>query len=61
MQRYYSHVEFLFSPDLFVVGGGVSKHHPEFLPLLSLQTPIVPAAFRNNAGLLGAAALAARF
>jgi polyphosphate glucokinase len=61
LQRYYSHVEFLFSPDLFVVGGGVSKHHAEFLPLLSLQTPIVPAAFRNNAGLLGAAALAARF
>lgn len=61
LQRYYSHVEFLFSPDLFVVGGGVSKHHQEFLPLLSIDTPIVPAAFRNNAGLLGAAALAARF
>ena len=61
LQRYYSHVEFLFSPDLFIVGGGVSKHHHEFLPLLSLDTPIVPAAFRNNAGLLGAAALAARF
>ena len=61
LQRYYSHVEFLFSPDLFIVGGGVSKHHQAFLPLLSLDTPIVPAAFRNNAGLLGAAALAARF
>ena len=61
LQRYYSHVEFLFSPDLFVVGGGVSKHHHEFLPLLSLDTPIVPATVRNNAGLLGAAALAARF
>jgi polyphosphate glucokinase len=61
LQRYYSHVEFLFSPDLFVVGGGVSKHHQEFLPLLSLDTPIVPAEFRNNAGLLGAAALAAKF
>jgi polyphosphate glucokinase len=61
LQRYYSHVEFLFSPDLFIVGGGVSKHHQEVLPLLSLDTPIVPATFRNNAGLLGAAALAARF
>jgi|SRR5215207_1569677 len=60
LQRYYSHVEFLFSPDLFVVGGGVSKHHEQFLPLLKLATPIVPATFRNNAGLLGAAALAAR-
>ncbi|BDZ53194.1 polyphosphate--glucose phosphotransferase [Agromyces marinus] len=61
LQRYYAHVEFLFSPDLFVVGGGVSKHHERFLPLLELATPIVPAVHRNNAGILGAAALAARF
>lgn len=58
LQRYYSHVEFIFSPDLFVVGGGVSKHHEEFLPLLDLKTPIVPAVHRNNAGIIGAAALA---
>lgn len=60
LQRFYSHVEFLFSPTLFVVGGGVSKHHEEFLPLLRLRTPIVPATLRNNAGLMGAAALASR-
>jgi polyphosphate glucokinase len=60
LQRYYSHVEFLFSPDLLIVGGGVSKHHAEFLPLLDLRAPIVPAALRNNAGILGAAALAVR-
>lgn len=60
LQRFYAHVEFLFSPDLFVVGGGVSKHHEEFLPLLDLRTPIVPATLRNNAGLMGAAALAHR-
>ncbi|KRE23392.1 polyphosphate--glucose phosphotransferase [Agromyces sp. Soil535] len=60
LQRYYSFVEFLFSPDLFVVGGGVSKHHEEFLPLLDLRTPIAPAVHRNNAGILGAAALAIR-
>lgn len=58
LQRYYSHLEFLFHPDLFIVGGGVSKHADEFLPLLSLDTPIVAAAHRNNAGILGAAALA---
>jgi polyphosphate glucokinase len=58
LQRYYSHVEMLFSPDLFIVGGGVSKHHQEFLPLLELRSPIVPAELRNNAGILGAAALA---
>ncbi|MEZ3161042.1 polyphosphate--glucose phosphotransferase [Microbacterium sp. BWT-B31] len=58
LQWYYSHLEFLFTPDLFVVGGGVSKHSQEFLPLLTLKTPIVPAVHRNNAGIIGAAALA---
>jgi len=58
LQWYYSRLEFLFSPDLFVVGGGVSKHATEFLPLLRLNTPIVPAVHRNNAGIIGAAALA---
>lgn len=61
LQKYYSTLERLFSPDLFIVGGGVSKHHEEFLPLLSLQTPIVPAVHRNNAGILGSAALAVKF
>ena len=58
LQWYYSHIEFLFSPDLFVVGGGVSKHSDQFLHLLELTTPIVPAVHRNNAGIIGAAALA---
>ena len=60
LQRYYSRVEALFSPALFVVGGGVSKESTEFLPLLKLNTPIVPAEHRNNAGILGAAWLASR-
>ncbi|AZZ48836.1 ROK family protein [Rathayibacter rathayi] len=58
LQRYYSHLEALLWPDLFIVGGGISKHYEEFLPLLDLRTPIIPAALRNNAGILGAAALA---
>ena len=58
LQAYYNHLEFLFSPDLFIVGGGVSKHADEVLPLLDLQTPIVPARHRNTAGIIGAAALA---
>lgn len=58
LQKYYETLEFLFSPDLFIVGGGVSKSYQEFLPLLKLTTPIVPAVHRNNAGILGAAALA---
>lgn len=57
LQWYYSYIEFLFSPDLFVVGGGVSKHADKFLPLLDLNTEIVAAVHRNNAGIIGAAAL----
>ncbi len=58
LQRYYSHVEDLLWPDLIVVGGGVSKKHEKFLPLLDLRTPIVPAQLRNDAGIIGAASLA---
>ncbi|MGO2683096.1 MAG: polyphosphate--glucose phosphotransferase [Microbacterium sp.] len=59
LQVFFSHVEFLFTPDLFVVGGGVSKHPEKFIPLLELNTPIVPAIHRNSSGIIGAASLAA--
>ncbi|MBJ7281079.1 MAG: ROK family protein [Rhodoluna sp.] len=55
LQKYYSHLEALLTPDLIIVGGGVSKEHEFFLPLLKIKTPIVPAANRNSAGILGAA------
>jgi len=58
LQVYYSTLEKLFTPDLFIVGGGVSKSHEQFLPLLKLKTEIVPAALQNSAGIIGAAALA---
>ncbi|UQX86708.1 ROK family protein [Jatrophihabitans telluris] len=59
VQRYMSHVEALFSPDLFIVGGGVSKDADRWVPLLELQTPIRPAQLLNNAGIVGAAMAAA--
>ena len=59
LQRYYSQLEALLWPDLIVVGGGVSKDSDQFLPLLKLRTPIVPARLRNKAGIIGAAYLAA--
>jgi polyphosphate glucokinase len=59
LQRYFRVVEDLLWPDLIVVGGGVSRRHEAFLPLLDLRTPIVPAELRNAAGIVGAAALAA--
>ncbi|MFC4223656.1 polyphosphate--glucose phosphotransferase [Lysinibacter cavernae] len=58
LQVFFDQIEALFTPDLFIVGGGVSKSHEKFLPLLKLNTPIVPAELRNNAGIMGAAALA---
>ena len=59
LQTYYSKLEALFSPDLIIVGGGVSKQHEEFLPKLKLKAEIVPAQKRNSAGILGAAWAAA--
>jgi polyphosphate glucokinase len=58
LTTYYRTLEHLFSPDLFVVGGGVSKSSDEFLPLIDIETEIVPAALGNNAGIIGAAMLA---
>lgn len=61
LRRYFTHVEMLFSPDLFVIGGGVSKHPEKFLPYFEedVATPIVMATLRNNAGIVGAAIWAA--
>ncbi|GAB2868765.1 polyphosphate--glucose phosphotransferase [Nocardioides pacificus] len=60
LSTYYQTLERLFSPELFVVGGGISKRSKEFLPLLDLDTPIVPATLLNKAGVVGAALFASR-
>ena len=57
---YLAHMQAYIWPDLIIVGGGVSKKHDKFLPLLQLSTDIVPAQMRNKAGIIGAA-LAARY
>lgn len=59
LQTYYNELVKLFHPDLIIVGGGVSKEYKDFLPLIELDIPIVPAKLRNNAGIMGAATLAA--
>jgi polyphosphate glucokinase len=62
VDRYLRYLEALFSPDLFIVGGGVSKKADKFLPHLSVRTPVVPALLRTEAGIVGAAlAAAARY
>jgi len=57
LTKYYRTLEKLFSPDLFVVGGGVSKDAAEFLPLVDISTEIIPATLRNQAGIIGAAVI----
>jgi len=58
LERYYLHLIRLFSPDLFLVGGGVSKAPELFLPHIDIPVPIRTAALLNNAGIQGAAFLA---
>src|SRR6185503_3920826 len=52
-------MERLFWPDLFIIGGGISKVSEKYIPLLNIETPVVPAQLLNEAGIVGAA-LAAR-
>jgi polyphosphate glucokinase len=54
------HVEHLFSPQLIIIGGGISRQHRKFLrPKALARTRVVPAQLRNEAGIVGAACLAA--
>jgi polyphosphate glucokinase len=59
VDKYMKHVEALFTPDLFVVGGGVSKDAAKWVPRLDLHTPVKPAELLNDAGIVGAAIAAA--
>jgi len=61
LKKYLAHLEMLFSPDLFVLGGGVSRKPEKFLPHIhGISAEIVPAELQNNAGIVGAAMAAAR-
>jgi polyphosphate glucokinase len=56
LDDYFAHVEMLFSPQLIIVGGGVSRKADKFLPLLKpLRAEVVPAQLQNDAGIIGAA------
>ena len=59
LQRYFSALDAYLWPDLIVVGGGVSRKAEKFLPLLDIRAPIVAASLQNEAGIVGAALLAA--
>lgn len=55
VNEFLERMELLFSPDLFIIGGGVSKKHQKFIPLLHTRAEIVPAQLLNDAGIIGAA------
>ncbi|MFF0449375.1 polyphosphate--glucose phosphotransferase [Streptomyces sp. NPDC004609] len=56
VQKYLAHLEMLFSPELFVLGGGVSRKADKFVPHIEgIRAEIVPAELRNDAGIVGAA------
>ena len=59
VNRYLQHLELLFTPDRFVIGGGVSKRFDKFADQLDVRAEVVPAELRNQAGIVGAALVAA--
>lgn len=59
VQEYLAYMEFLFSPDLFIIGGGISRKFDKFQKYLTTRAEIVPAQLGNDAGIVGAA-MAAR-
>lgn len=57
--EYLHHLERLFSPDLFILGGGESKYFESYKEQLQTNARVVPAKLLNNAGIIGAAQYAA--
>lgn len=55
LNKYFEALENLFWPDLFIIGGGISKESEKYLPLLTIETPVVTAQLLNEAGIVGAA------
>jgi len=58
LSEYFNHIEFLFSPQRIIIGGGVSKKHDKFLKYIDVRAEVIPAELLNEAGIIGAAAAA---
>ncbi|MEJ7748710.1 MAG: ROK family protein [Candidatus Limnocylindrales bacterium] len=59
VDEHLQRIEDLMWPSLFILGGGVSKNAERFVPRLQRRTPVVAARLRNDAGIIGAAIVAA--
>ncbi|MFC9662439.1 polyphosphate--glucose phosphotransferase [Nocardia sp. NPDC127606] len=55
VSRVLRHIEDLFWPKVIVAGGGISRDHEQWIPLLTNRTPVIPAVLKNTAGIVGAA------
>jgi polyphosphate glucokinase len=55
LSEYLRHLERIMSPDLFILGGGVSKQFDEYASFIKVDTPVRAARLQNNAGAIGAA------
>jgi polyphosphate glucokinase len=55
LSDYFQMLESLLWPDLFVIGGGISKEPDPWMPLIKCRTKMVPARLKNKAGIIGAA------
>jgi polyphosphate glucokinase len=58
LERYLDVVQKLFWPNLIIIGGGISKKSEKYLPLIQIDTEVVPATLLNDAGIVGAAMFA---
>jgi polyphosphate glucokinase len=59
LQEYLAHIEMILSPDHIVLAGGISTDFEAYKPLLSTSASLLPAFYRNQAGVMGAAMYAA--
>lgn len=55
LSEYLQLVERLLWPDLYILGGGISKDPDPWVPLLECRTPVMMAELKNKAGIVGAA------
>jgi polyphosphate glucokinase len=55
-----AYAKIVFSPNLIILGGGISKKYDQFKEYLNTDIDIKVAEFRNNAGIIGAAMYASK-
>lgn len=60
LNEFLIHLQRVISPDLIVLGGGVSSKYENFSDQIDCGTEVVPARMKNDAGIIGAALAALR-